>query len=360
MIDDHCHPFALEGGPLDLSRLTLDMSPDSEGRLARLGPSRLSQELLAVRLAARLGCDPDEVPQARAEASRDWPAYVSGLFAEADLSALVMDPAFPPDAARNLDAYRRVARCAIHPILRIETVVDPLMERGAGLREIEAALTTAMERARADGFVGFKTILAYRTGLEVDPDVSEQDAERSLRSDAPVRRRAKAARDFLLKRAFGIAAELGMPFQVHTGMGDSDIRLREANPLLLEEILRTPEAAAARIVLIHGSFPWHEELAYLAWCRPNVWADLTLFNLFSPVTTADRLLRVLDLAPGRKVLVGTDAYHEPELFWFGALTMREAWETTSVRLADAGARRAWIYRTRAMIFEDNARELYGV
>jgi uncharacterized protein len=360
VIDDHCHPFSLEGGPLDLSTLTLDMNPDPDGRRARFEPSRVSHELLSVRLAGRLGCAPEEVPEARAEAGRDWGAYVSGLFREAGLTALIMDPAFPPDAAQNLDRYAALAGCPIHPILRIETVIDPLMEQGAGLEEIEDGVALAMEKAVRDGFVGFKSILAYRTGLAVRADVGREDAERSLRSDAPVRRRAKAARDHLLRQALGTAAELGRPFQIHTGMGDSDIRLGEANPLLLDDLLRTPEGSAARVVLIHGSYPWHEELAYLAWTRPNVWADLTLFNLFAPVTTADRLLRVLDLAPARKVVVGSDAYHEPELFWFGALVMAEAWEVVAARLAEAGARRSWIEEAGSLVFEGNARELYGI
>lgn len=79
----------------------------------------------------------------------------------------------------------------------------------------------------------------------------------------------------------GAAADLGRPFQVHAGIGDPEIRIAEANPLLLEEILRTPEGSAVPIVLIHGSYPWHEELAYVALTKPYVHADLSLFNLFS-------------------------------------------------------------------------------
>lgn len=360
MIDDHCHPFSLEGGPLDLSLLTLDMNPDTDGRRARLEPSRVAQELLAVRLAERFGCGVDEVPHARAAASSNWAAYVSALFRDAGLQALIMDPAFPPDAAQNLDVYRALAGCPIHPILRIESVMDPLIEANATLSELVAAVDEAMERAVREGYVGFKSIIAYRTGLAVDADVTAGVAERSLRSDVPVKRRGKPARDFVLRRSLGTAVELGRPFQIHSGMGDSDIRLGESNPLLLEELLRTAEGSASRVVLIHGSYPWHEELAYLAWTRPNVWADLTLFNLFSPVTTADRLLRVVDLAPARKILVGTDAYHEPELFWFGSLVISEAWDTVASSLQQAGARRSWLHDIRDQIFELNARELYAI
>lgn len=220
-----------------------------------------------------------------------------------------------------------------------------------------------MRRAADGGAVGFKTIAAYRTGLAIDPTATITSADASLRADGdevPVRRRAKACRDLVLREAFGAAAELGLPFQIHTGLGDSDIRLSEANPLLLQEVLRTPEGSAVTLVLIHGSYPWHEELAHLATVTPNVHAELSLHQLFSPLTTADRMLRVLDLAPASKVLLGTDGHGEPETFWFAASMLREAWSRAASTLRDAGARSTWIDGVERSIFEDNARRLYGI
>src|SRR5207245_4090941 len=105
--------------------------------------------------------------------------------------------------------------------------------------------------------------------LAADRDGRKRQATESLALTGPLKRRAKPLRDFLVRRALGFAAESGLPFQFHTGFGDSDIRLSEANPLLLEDLLRTPEGTAADVVLIHGSFPYHEEPAYLAAARPR-------------------------------------------------------------------------------------------
>jgi len=289
------------------------------------------QELLTVRLAARLGCDPDDVPAARAEASRDWPAYCAGLFADSGITDLVLDAGVSPKAEAHLDDYARLSGCAVHPIFRLEPLLDRLIGEGSGAAEIVASVEEAMAKVVADGWVGFKTIAAYRTGLSIDPTATVAEADASLRRDAsvPVRRRAKALRDLVLRRALAVAADLGVPVQVHTGLGDSDIRLGESDPLLLEELLRTPEGSAATVVLIHGAFPWHEQLAHMASVIPNVYAEVSLHQLFSPLTTPDRLLRILDLAPATKVLVGTDGHAEPELFWFGASALREAWETVA-------------------------------
>jgi predicted TIM-barrel fold metal-dependent hydrolase len=362
VIDDHAHPFALGGGSLDLAALSLDVGtePEAADRLQSLGPSRLFQELLTVRLADHLGCRPDEVSEARAQASGDWASYVLGLFRDAGIKGIVMDPAWPPGAADQLDHYAELAGCPVYPILRLEPIVDRLISERAGAGEIVEAVGRAMGEAASRGWVGFKTILAYRTGLAVDPDVTWQEAEASLRSDAPVRRRGKACRDLILREALATAADLGLPVQIHTGMGDSMIRLAESNPLLLEELLHATRGSAARIVLIHGSYPWTEELAYLAATRPNVWADLSLCNIFSPLTTADRLLRLVDLAPTDRILLASDGHQEPELYWFAAVTLRDAWERVRSTQAAAGARASWLEGVEHGIFEGNARALYGL
>ena len=58
MIDDHAHPFALEFTPLTLADLSLDIhnTQADRARRERLAGSRLTLELLAVRLARYLGC----------------------------------------------------------------------------------------------------------------------------------------------------------------------------------------------------------------------------------------------------------------------------------------------------------------
>jgi uncharacterized protein len=362
LIDDHAHPFALAGGFLDLAALSLDVGtePGAVDRRQVLGPSRLFQELLTVRLADYLGCQPDEVSEARAEASADWGSYVLGLFHDAGIRGIVMDPAWPPDAADQLERYAELAGCPIYPILRLEPLVDKLINESAGAAEILEAVERAMGEAASRGWVGFKTILAYRTGLAVNPDVTRQEAETSLRSEVSVRQRGKACRDFILREALAIAADLGLPFQIHTGIGDSELRLAESNPLLLEELLGSPQGAAGQIVLIHGSYPWTDELAYLAATSPNVWADLSLCNIFSPLTTADRLLRLVNLAPTDRILLATDGFQEPELHWFAAVMLRDAWEQVRSTMAAGGARSSWLDGVQHAMFEGNARALYGL
>ena len=208
---------------------------------------------------------------------------------------------------------------------------------------------------------GLKTVLAYRTGLRVDPGTTLEQARDSVAHTATdgvaVRRRAKALRDLVLLRTLEQCAAHGLPLQVHTGFGDGDVRLVDAEPILLDDLLRTPVASAAPVVLIHGGFPWHEQVAYLAAVRPMVWAEYSLANLMSPTTTADRLLRVVDLAPTDRVLLGTDGHGPPETHWFAACVLREAWVDVRRRL-DGTTRTAWLDEVEHGIFAGNARLLY--
>jgi hypothetical protein len=363
LIDSHTHPITGEGMPLDLSSITLEMAEDDDARTrrAQTAPSRLSQELMAVRLAEYLRCEVEELGVARSQASAHWPGYVAGLFADAHIEGVVLDPgkyqADPGPAAAEMAA---LTGTKVRSIMRLDPLVDQLIADEATASEIRAAAETAVRQAPDQGYVGLKTILAYRTGLKVDPNATLKEAEASLRTTTqlPTRRRGKALRDLICRQTLGWAAELDLPIQFHTGFGDSEIRLGDSNPLLLEELLLTPEGTAATVVLIHGSYPWHEELAYLALVRPNVYAELSLFNLFAPARVAERLERVLELAPASRVLCGTDGHGSPESFWFAAHLLRDAWTSVRKGWSSRGARKPWLVSVEDAIFRANTARLY--
>jgi uncharacterized protein len=363
VIDDHTHQFPLEFAPLVLEGVTLDLGQGEAAAVRRrsLAPGRLYLHLLQARLADLLGVDHGDAVTVRDEvAAADWSAWIRRLFDDADITGMVMDE--PLNEPSNTAPYAAAAGRPVWSMGRSDPLGDDLLGAGASATEIVASVEKAMDDAAASGCVAFKTALAYRTGLAVNPTVDVVAAQRAIDAEqgVPVRRRAKPLRDLVMRTALGRAADLDKAFQFHTGFGDSDIRLAESDPLLLEELLRTPEGEAARVVLIHGSFPWHEKAAYLASVKPNVWVELSLSNLFAPVGVADRLAQVLDLAPRERVLLGSDGHGTPETHWFGCRVLADAWDDVAVRLADAGARPAWLAETREAIFEANAREVYDL
>ena len=363
MIDDHAHPFATEFAPLDLAEISLDVRNGAGGtdrrRREELAAGRLATELLITRLAAYLRCEPEEAVSVRdARAAADWPGHVARLFADAGIGGMLLDPGGGSGMVDDVKPYSALGGVPMWRLARIEPLLDELIGAGQGAREILAAVTEFLSAAADDGAAGFKTVLAYRTGLAVDPDATLADADRSLDPAVPVRRRGKALRDLVFRRMLGVIAELGLPVQIHTGYGDSEIRLAESNPVLLDEVLRTPEGEAAAVVLIHGSFPWHDQAAYLASVKPNLYVEMSLSPIFSPATTADRLLRLLDTAPTGRLLAGTDGHGQPETHWFAAHGLNTAFDKVSALLREAGARPSWIARARELMLDGNARSVY--
>lgn len=362
MIDDHAHPFPLTATALDINSVTLDIEPGPTADLRRqqLGPGRLASEMLRVQLAQYLACPVAELDAARDSAARDWPSYVAALFANVGLTGMLLDPG-PTDfeTAAGVAPYAQIAQVPMWELVRVEPVVDHLLSLGASTSDIAAAVDARLDAAASRGAIGVKTVLAYRTGLAVDPKVSLIDADRSLTQELPLRQRGKAMRDLVFCQVLRRCVDLGLPLQIHTGFGDSEISLAGANPLLLDDVLSTAEGRAAQVVLIHGGFPWHEHVAYLAAARPAVWVDFSLSNLFSPATTADRLLRLLDLAPTRRLMVGSDGHGSPETHWFALQVLRDAWSVIRSQLGEQ-TRASWLDDAERNIFTDNAKELYGI
>ncbi|MEX0698462.1 MAG: amidohydrolase family protein [Acidimicrobiia bacterium] len=361
MIDNHCHPFDLEPGLFDLRRAAIDLSEmvtDTavEPRQERMAP--LWRAVLRSRLAERLEVAVDDLDLARAEAVRDYRSYVGGLFSDAGITDLVMDPSWPPGSADRVADFASLSGCRVHPVLRLESIIDPLLEQRASFGDVMEGLDGALSHAYENGYRALKSAVAYRTGLAIVPDVSEQAARMSLSADGPAHRQAKPLRDFVLRRVLRFAADQGLPVQIHTGFGDSDLRLGEANPLLLEELLRTPEGSAAQIVLLHGGFPFQEEAAFLSAARPNVLVDLSLMGVFAPAALAEAIVRVAGLAPPDRIVAGTDGYGLPEVFWLSAILLREAWQQASVRFRQLGADSTWVKAAGDAIFEGNGRRLY--
>lgn len=361
MIDNHCHPFDLDPGSFDLRRVTMDLSEMPVASRTETGNEKvppLWRALLRSRLAVRFGVAESDLIAARAAAVRDYRSYVSGLFAEAGITDLVMDPSFPLGSGERLVEFARLAGCRIYPVLRLESIIDPLIRRGAQFDEIKECFDEALTQAFEAGHRGLKSAIAYRTGLGIVADVPEQTARMSLPDKGPVRQQAKALRDFLMYRALQFAADHELPVQVHTGFGDSDLHLQHANPLYLEDLLRTPVGSRAQIILLHSGFPFEEEAAFLAATHPNVHVDLSLVGVFAPAALADSFVRVVGLAPPDRILVGTDAYGLPEVFWFAAMMLQEAWQEASLRFRRLGAASEWVEDCGEAIFEGNARRLY--
>jgi uncharacterized protein len=121
----------------------------------------------------------------------------------------------------------------------------------------------------------------------------------------------KAFQDFLFFQICRRAAELDLPIQVHTGMGQG----RRTNAIWLQEIIqRNPQT---RFVLLHGSYPWIEDIPVLVRLYPNVFVDLCWLPLGSTRAAKYLLHELIENATSEKVMWGCDTWTAEESY--GAL-----------------------------------------
>jgi len=364
VVDDHCHPYAIPAGqgryvPLDTF---LGVPGDAPAALAHRD-AMLYQRWATRMLAAFLGCDPTPAAVAEARSAQgDERDYRARLFADARLEALVVDTGYPQPPV-DMDVFRAETPIPIAPIYRIEPPIKTLLDERVGYDEFVRRFDDGLRRAvRDEGFLGLKSIIAYRTGLDVDLAQRDESAGRHALDQAlaepDLLANSKPLRDHLLCRTLDLAVELDVPLQIHTGFGDVDVLLRHCNPANLSDVLKDPDYRAAKVVLVH-CYPFVAEASYLAAALPNVWCDLSLGVPFAPAA-ADRIFATaLELAPTTRLLAGSDAFSGPEQSWLGAKLAKDALART---LTDLCARDLLTEREAhdiaAATLATNARALY--
>src|SRR3954451_24047636 len=283
---------------------------------------------LLARLGAHLGCEPtnEAVAAARLQRMRsDATGYLQELWRDAGIEGLVVDEGFPLPIIPAAE-LERGGGVAVHRVVRIEPWIADEREGASGYDELEDALGARLERAVAEGAVAFKSVIAYRTGLDISHP-SAADARAAFarwRGDdfRETRAHAKPVRDRLLERTLEVASAGGMPVHIHSGGGDPDSLVPHARPAGLFDLLkRHPHQP---VLLIHAGWPWTDEAAFMASILPHVYLDLSIGIPWGSLAI-DRLIETaLGLAPPSKVLYGSDEASEPEVAWFAAHVAREA------------------------------------
>jgi hypothetical protein len=321
IVDHHCHSLLRLDAPLtvaDYPRFFTE-SGDADMR-ARHASSTIFFRWATKELAAYFGCPAtsDAVVKARAEVD---PAR---MLDDAGIATLILDHGYQAqDTLTPAELGARVCR-RIVPILRLETLAQDLIVRHETFDAMMAAFDAALSGARADGHFAFKSIVAYRTGLDVrvtprgDAAAAFLVAKERARRDGRVRLAFKPLNDYLLLHALDVAARDELPVQIHTGFGDDELDLRGANPLHLRPVLTSPRYARVPFCLLHAGYPYTRELSYLAAVHANVYMDVGLAVPYLATDIPAMFRQALSLAPTSKLLFSTDAYSIPEIFWLAA------------------------------------------
>lgn len=316
-------------------------------------------------LSAFLQCEDalDVVSQARSNrATRDFKQFVNDLFKDVGIKGLVMDGGYPSLANEDLKQFP----ATVAKIFRIDTFLKDLLQTHKDFEELVTSFEAGIREAvRNGGYVGLKSIIAYRTGLKIQR-VERKDAQGDFQQVQSGRAetswfgpRVKKLRDFFFVRALELSIELNVPMQIHTGVGDYDIVLDQCDPALLYDLLKDEQLRHATVVLVHSGYPNNPNAAYMTSVLPNVFLDFSLTVPFLNPIDQHRVMEILQVAPSSKIMYGSDAFNLPELIWLGAKVGKSALSkslTASVKDGLLSENEAG--RIAKQILFENANELY--
>jgi uncharacterized protein len=329
VVDNHCHPVLLNQ-QLEATDFRGYFTEASDPSFPEKHLSNTVYYLWLLRqLATFYGCQNSEEEIIAIRNMLDDDTLLERYFRAANIDTLILDPAFPlPHTCYTPERMGQLGHCRTATMLRLETLMQQLIIQYQDFDEVVERYKLALTNAREQGYCAFKSIVAYRTGLNIsewskDQAVSSfQEALSAIRNEQ-LRLAHKPLIDYLLHIAFNLAAEQELPIQFHTGYGDGDTDMRLGNPLHLRAVLERKDYQSMKVVLLHESYPYTQLAAYLAAIYPHVYLDLSYMIPF-----ADRLemlaftRQALGVAPSSKLMYSSDGINVPEMHWAGAIRGR--------------------------------------
>lgn len=383
VVDVHCHPF-LNKGSVTAEQFTdltafgggsrkymeeggVAFTDEVRDELQRIKRDTLYFRRMVRDLAAYLGTEPSinaVLAKRNAAVEAGYTEYVRQLYADAGLTSVVMDFGVPLPML-DVDEVKSELPVEVVPIVRIEPLIADLLKTDAGWAEFKRRYDDSIADALTNqGYRGIKSIIAYRTGLDVSA-LSRAEDQGYKALDA-IRRglgggSMKLLRDHLLCRAMELAMEHDVPMQIHTGMGDFEVNLVYCRPAYLMDLLRSPAFRACRVILVHGGFPYAREAAYMANVLPRVYCDVSEGIPFAGHAARNIFSEILDMAPVSKIVYGSDGYALPEINFTSAKVGKQALgQALDSLAADGFVGEADAMEIAGMILAGTARQLYRI
>jgi hypothetical protein len=138
-------------------------------------------------------------------------------------------------------------------------------------------ITSTLEDLLKGGIVALKMNFAY--WREITVDAVEEDEARNIyeaKDTSPIR--YKRLQDFLLRHIIRSAIKLDLPIQIHMGATSIPHAMEESNPSHIDSFLYLPDIRRAKIVILHGAYPYWREAGFMA----SRWVMLPGYSWIAP------------------------------------------------------------------------------
>ncbi len=180
------------------------------------------------------------------------------------------------------------------------------------LEEYISFMEETIRRKKAEGCVALKSALAYDRNLAFR-ETSKLDAQRIFQRSGREASGEEVVlfQDYTFFEICRIAAQLDLPLQCHTGLGELD---RTNAMQLREAIVKNPDT---KFILFHGSYPWTDDIGGLIHRYPNAYADLCWLPIISESAAARLLHELIEVGTADRLMWGCDTWSSEESY--GAL-----------------------------------------
>jgi uncharacterized protein len=367
-VDHHCHPLRRGAAALEPEEFRACFTESTDARV--LGSHVVNTPLyrhLLRRMAPVFGCQPTESAILTARRMLEPVGYARELMAQTGTGLMLLDTGFGGPDTPTFEEHQAMLPIPQREIVRLETLAEGLVPRCRRPEDWLDALRGSLAAAVARGAVAVKTIVAYRASLRLRwPDHQEvRAAYAELRKECGGRgRRPRLAGNPLCHMLVFVAAEecarMGVPMQVHCGIGDADEDLGESSPVGLRPLFVDERFADLRIVLLH-CYPFHREAAHLCAVHGGAYMDLSLAVWLAASDGAQAMREVVGMCPWSKLLYATDASRLPEVYLVAAELYRDA---MAEAFGDLVTRQLLTldeaHEAGCLVLAGNAHELYRV
>jgi hypothetical protein len=213
--------------------------------------------------------------------------------------------------------------------------------------------------------VALKMNTAYWRDLAVEiADRDEAEDVWNKKDTSPAR--YKKLQDYIMRHLIAKAAALDLPVHIHTGALGITRPLGSANPAVLDPFLWLPDIKPAKIVLLHGGYPFCREAGFMAGRTgdaPHCYLDFSMMTFFlpgSPDSIKNILKEWITYGLADKLLYGSDGNNVLGM-WMSAVNARHVLtlaldEITAEGFADTEQAANFA----GMILRGNAKGLYHV
>jgi predicted TIM-barrel fold metal-dependent hydrolase len=249
---------------------------------------------------------------------------------------------------------------AASEVVRLESVAEDVAASGVTAVSFAEEFALALDE-RTRHAVGLKSVIAYRHGLDFDPEPPISGEVCRAAGQWLRQREAGALRltdPVLLRHLLWVGTERGLPLQFHVGYGDPDLTLHRCNPSLMTEFIRRIQDRHIPVMLLH-CYPYHRTAGYLAQVFPHVYTDVGLAVNYTGARSRAVIAESLEVAPFSKLLFSSDAWGPAELHYLGAVLWRRAMASILGEWVESGEwSAADAERVAHLVAAGNAKRVY--